>query len=169
MINQSEVIQYRNIQKVLEAAAAHCFGNQNDPKWGTSYIAVVNALNPRCDGLELSALGLEPLPNVPAKKDPIYYVVERVDGKYLAIDSHSGGYPWWTDSPGSAERFDVDERAVNYINSLSANEKGGGIVVRPMQWGTAISVTDFIDLANNDIRKQALAKLSTAERRALGV
>lgn len=169
MMNQSEVIQYRNIRKTIEKVAEFCFGNQNDPKWGTSYIAVINALNPRCDGLELSDLGLERLPNIPATSEAVYYVVERDDGKWLAIDSHSGGYPWWTDSPGSAERFSADERAVNYINSLSANERGGGIVVRPMQWGTAISVTDFVDLANRDIRKQAIAKLSPAERKALGV
>ena len=169
MMNQSEVIQARNIQRAIEKVAEHCFGNQNDPKWGVSYIAVVNAMNRRCDGLELSDLGLEPLPNIPAKREAIFYTVQRADGKYLAIDSHSGGYPWWTDAPGSAERFDADERAVNYIASLSAKEKGDGIIVRPMQWGVGISVTDFIDLANNDIRKQAIAKLSTAERRALGV
>lgn len=169
-MNQSEVIQRRNIQKVIEKVAEHCFCNQNDPKWGVPYIAVVNAMNPRCDGLKLSDLGLEPLPNIPDKGEAIFYAVQRADGKYLAIDTHSGGYPWWTDAASLAERFDADERAVNYIASLSAKEKGDGITIRPMQWGVGISVTDFIDLANNvSIRMQAIAKLSPAERRALGV
>ena len=166
MMNQSEVIQQHNIQRAIRQVADFCFGNKNDPKWGTAWISVAHSLSAN-DGLELK--GLEPLPNITAGQPTGLYVVERADGFYLAIDSHSGGYPWWAEVVGHAERFIADERAVNYINSLTAKERGDGVVVRQLMLSAPMSPTEFGEEASQNIRKAALAKLTKAERQALGL
>lgn len=166
MMNQSEVIQWRNIRSAVRQVADFCFGNQNDPKWGTAWLSVAHSLT-AADGLELK--GLEPLPNMTVGEPTGLYVVERADGCYLAIDSHSGGYPWWPDNIGSAEKFTANDRAVAYINTLSASERGDGVVVRQLMLGAPMSTSEFVDIANQDIRKTALAKLTAVERQALGL
>lgn len=60
-------IQRRNIIKVVRALADLCFGSRDDPRWGISWIAVVNSLTAK-DGLDWSALQLESLVEEPASQ-----------------------------------------------------------------------------------------------------
>lgn len=94
------------------------------------------------------------------------YVARREDGTYLAIDSHSGGYPWFPDNLGSAERFEANDRAVSYIASCA---KEGPFTIHELTLGPGMSFDKFKNVAREDIRERALAKLSAAEREALGV
>ena len=61
---QVEEIQWRNIKKVVDALADLCFGSVNDPKWGIAHIAIRHSLVSK-DGLDIKALGLEPLATAP--------------------------------------------------------------------------------------------------------
>ena len=99
------------------------------------------------------------------------YVVRRADGKFLAIDDHSGGYPWWTEHIGRAERFSADERAVAHINSFTESErKGDGLTLHQLLIGPPMPLEAMMEeLAVDNIRKQALSKLSAIERKAIGV
>ena len=56
-------IQWRNIKKVVRAAADLSFGGKDDPKYGHCWLAVVNSLT-ASDGIDITALGLEPLPTL---------------------------------------------------------------------------------------------------------
>ena len=94
------------------------------------------------------------------------YVAMREDGTFLAIDSHSGGYPWFPENVGSAERFQADQRAVDYIASCN---KEGPFTIHEIILGPGMSFNQFKAIAREDIRAQALAKLTVAEREALGV
>lgn len=57
-------IQWRNIRKVVRALADLCFGSADHPQYGHCHQAIVNSLTAK-DGLDISALDLEPLPMVP--------------------------------------------------------------------------------------------------------
>jgi hypothetical protein len=56
----AEMIQWRNIRKVVKGLADLCFGSQDDPRWGVAHLAIVNSLSAK-DGLDISTLKLEPL------------------------------------------------------------------------------------------------------------
>ena len=98
--------------------------------------------------------------------DTQLYVARREDGTFLAIDSHSGGYPWFPENIGSAEKFQADERAISYIASCA---KEGPFTIHELQLGEGMSFNRFKAIARDDIRTRALAKLSAIEREALGV
>lgn len=165
MITQNDIIQQRNLRKAVRQIADFCFGNQNDPKWGSAWIAVAQCLD-ASDGLVLT--DLEPFPK--AKYTTGLFVVQRADGKYLAIDSNSGGYPWWVDHVGRAERFEADERAISYIRGLGPTERGDGpLNIFELGLSPALSVDAFEGLASASIRAKALAKLNPVERKALGL
>lgn len=96
-----------------------------------------------------------------------YFVcVDIVTNKFLATDDYSGGYPYWTDDVRSARFFEMDERSISYIKA-SANEHD--VEIRQIVLGHGNSVEHFENASKNNIREQALSKLSEVERRALGV
>lgn len=86
-----------------------------------------------------------------------YYVVQKVN-KYIAIDSHSGGYPYETDF-ASAQKYLTLERA---INSMKMNS--GTAVVHCKTFGEVVQQCDI----DHQLRLSALAKLTPEEIRALG-
>lgn len=162
MAESLEAVQWRNIRSAVKQLADFCFGTPDDVRWGTCHVALTTSLTAK-DGVELV---LEPLP-IGGGAPTGLYVVQRSDEMYLAIDSHSGGYPWWSEHVGQAERFLADERAVSYINSLGNSE--GRLNVYELTLSRPMSVDVFEELSNVDIKAKALAKLSVAERKALGV
>lgn len=89
------------------------------------------------------------------------FVARREDGSFLAIDSHSGGYPWFPDHFGQAEKFEANDRA--------SCVKEGPFTIHELTLGPGMSFDKFKNVARADIRAAALAKLSPAEREALGL
>ena len=51
---------------------------------------------------------------------PNRFVIEW-DGKVVGIDSNSGGYPYKTDSPGSAKFFRTRKEAEHYIGLFTTS------------------------------------------------
>lgn len=95
-----------------------------------------------------------------------YFVARREDGCFLAIDSNSGGYPWYPNEVSLAEKFRAGERAVSYIESVQGD---GPFTIHELTLGPAMTLAEFKRVARDDIREAALAKLTPAEREALGV
>ena len=94
-----------------------------------------------------------------------YFVVQDQQGKFLAIDNHSGGYPWYPEDFRSAELFKVTANKLEYIQSCGEN-----FVVREVFLGDPIPFENMVDgAAGIDIRREALAKLSPIEKKALGL
>ena len=111
-----------------------------------------------------------------------YYVVtgittEKAHGKagervYTGTDSHSGGYPYWTKWPSSADRYKDIEQAIaryrectneGYMSNQATNIRIG--VVRTTV-DLASVTTEHID----EKRKEAaLNKLTADEKRLLGL
>lgn len=97
----------------------------------------------------------------------------RSDVGYWAIDHHSGGYPYWSSSVGNAKAFNDVEEAVTelerhceYMERQALTEPEIVIVTE-----TAEVVRDF-DLnqqVTSKRREKALAKLTDAEKEALGL
>ena len=56
----NEAIQWRNIKKVVKALADFNFGSADDKRWGIAHISLTHSLIAK-DGLDVDALGLEPL------------------------------------------------------------------------------------------------------------
>lgn len=87
-----------------------------------------------------------------------YYVVQNGD-KYIAIDQHSGGYPYDTNF-SSAERYSTLERAVQSMKSHS-----GTAVVHCKIYGEVVQQCEI----DHQLRLSAIAKLTPEEIRALGL
>lgn len=56
----NEAIQWRNIKKVVKALADFNFGSADDKRWGIAHVSLTHSLVAK-DGLDIGALGLEPL------------------------------------------------------------------------------------------------------------
>lgn len=94
-----------------------------------------------------------------------YFVVQDQQGNFLAIDSHSGGYPWYPENFYNAELFKATASGLEYIQSCEKN-----FVVREVFLGDPIPFEKMIEgAAAIDIRREALAKLSPIEKKALGL
>ncbi len=94
-----------------------------------------------------------------------YFVVQDQQGKFLAIDSYSGGYPWYPEDFWSAELFKATASKLEYIQSCGEN-----FVVREVFLGDPIPFENMaFGAAAIDIRREALAKLSPIEKKALGL
>lgn len=87
-----------------------------------------------------------------------YYVVQN-GGQYIAIDQHSGGYPFNTSFTG-AERYSSLERAVQ-----SMQQNNGTAVVRCKVFGEVVQQCDI----DHELRMKALAKLTPEEIKVLGL
>lgn len=162
MAEHLETIQWRNIRAAAKQLADFCFGSPDDPKYGSCHVAVTTSLTAR-DGVDLV---LEPLPTYTPTG---LFVVKRADGKFLDIDTMSGGYPQWVNHVGQAGRFRADEPALNFINGLTFSDTNGPIDLYELHLGPEMTIGDLEDLASGSIRAQALAKLSAIERKALGL
>lgn len=94
------------------------------------------------------------------------------DNVYYAIDSNSGGYPYWSSVPGSAFIFKKIVDAVYAINECN-REKGG--VSYMSQNVMDISVYKQVLVLEKEVditqilKMQALQKLTVEERRLLGL
>lgn len=91
-----------------------------------------------------------------------YYVVQKVSTNgmaYIAIDQHSGGYPFDTNFSG-AERYATLERAVQSMKSNS-----GTSVVHCKIYGEVVQQCEI----DHQLRLSAIAKLTPEEIRALGL
>ena len=95
------------------------------------------------------------------------FVIQRADGRYLAVDQASGGYEYWTDSFTSAQLFRYDERGLFYARE--AQKKEVGVFCRPVVMDKGLAVAELAERALPGLREQALAKLTKAEREALGL
>lgn len=94
-----------------------------------------------------------------------YFVVQNPQGKFLAIDSHSGGYPWYPEDMRGAELFKAAVNKLEYIRSCGEN-----FVVREVFLGDPIPFENMVEGVMVDvIREAALAKLSPMEKKALGL
>ena len=56
----NEATQWRNIKKVVKALADFNFGSADDKRWGIAHVSLTHSLVAK-DGLDIGALGLEPL------------------------------------------------------------------------------------------------------------
>ncbi len=86
-----------------------------------------------------------------------FYVLKYRDG-YMAIDQHSGGYPYKTDNIYQAQRYSLQQ----------ALERLGGDADKIYKCVIQISELDTTSI-DNAIRETALAKLTERERRALNL
>lgn len=94
-----------------------------------------------------------------------YFVVQDQQGKFLAIDSHGGGCPWYPEDFWSAELFRATANKFEYIQSC-----GDNFIVREVFLGDPIPFENMLEgAAAIDIRRGALAKLSPIEKKALGL
>ena len=94
-----------------------------------------------------------------------YFVVQDPQGNFLAIDNQSGGYPWYPEDFLRAELFEATARKLEYIQSCEKN-----FVVREVFLGDPIPFEKMVEgAAAIDIRREALAKLSPIEKKALGL
>ena len=94
-----------------------------------------------------------------------YFVVQNPQGNFLAIDNQSGGYPWYPEDFYNAELFKATASGLEYIQSCGEN-----FVVREVFLGDPIPFENMVEgAAAIDIRRDALAKLSTIEKKALGL
>ena len=88
----------------------------------------------------------------------VYYVVEKDDG-FIAIDSHSSGYPYKT-SFETAQKYSALEKAME-----SKRYNNGTGILR-----CVVSTTKVVqDELQEELRRLALSKLSPDEIRALGL
>ena len=46
-----------------------------------------------------------------------YYVIQNEDGKFFEYDNLSGGYPYFSDSVESCEKFETYQEAKNFLNT----------------------------------------------------
>lgn len=46
-----------------------------------------------------------------------YYVIQNEDGKFFEYNNHSGGYPYFSNSVESCERFETYEEAKNFLTT----------------------------------------------------
>lgn len=95
-----------------------------------------------------------------------FFVIQRADGDFMAIDNHSGGYSYWTKHFMQAERFPNNEKTVSQLHAIKGE---GQLTVYEIMMGPGMTVAQFEAQAGDEIRKAALAKLSETERRALGL
>ena len=106
--------QWRNINKVVKALADLCFGDKNHPQWGIAHISIVNSLSAK-DGLDVSALNLEPL----VEPEPRKIVAHRINIK-SSIGLVTGS---WVDGEPSQDTVAIinahpDISALEYAYSL---------------------------------------------------
>ena len=87
-----------------------------------------------------------------------YFVVQSVGG-YIAIDQHSGGYPYDTDF-SRAEKYSSLDKGVQ-----SMKYNNGIAVVHCKVYGEVVQQCDI----DAELRRVALAKLTPEEIRALGL
>lgn len=87
-----------------------------------------------------------------------YYVVQN-GFQYIAIDSHSGGYPFNTTFSG-AERYTTLERAVESMKS-----NNGTAVVHCKTYGEVVQQCQI----DYELKMKALAKLTPEEIKVLGL
>ncbi len=55
-------------------------------------------------------------------KLPGFYLMNPNTKKFVAIDSHSGGYPYMVESLYKAEEFHTLDKALDYRNSFTSND-----------------------------------------------
>jgi len=88
----------------------------------------------------------------------IYFVVEKDDG-FIAHDSHSGGYPYKTD-------FASARKHNSLIAAMESKRSDNGTGILCCKVTTSkVQETDI----QEELRRTAMAKLSTQEIRALGL
>lgn len=94
-----------------------------------------------------------------------YFVVQDLQGNFLASGSYSGGWPCYPEDFCSAELFKVTANNLEYIQSCGEN-----FVVREVFLGDPIPFENMVEGVMVDvIREAALAKLSPMEKKALGL
>lgn len=79
--------------------------------------------------------------------------------QYYSIDSHSGGYPYWSDFIGSAKEFkDLNQIPTSYDTYMQ--DKAATIEVLQIdEVATVISTKDIISVA----RQKAMAEIANVE------
>ena len=109
----ANVIQWRNIKKVVKQIADACFGSKDDPTWGVSYISVVNSLT-ASDGIKPT--GLESLY---APEPPVYTEAE-LNSPDATSDFQEG--QWWIQELDDAAKRQMApddlKRAVAVVHHL---------------------------------------------------
>lgn len=85
----AEAVQWRNITKVVNALADFCFGSRSDSRWGHAHIAITQSLTAN-DGLDVSAIGLEPLPAAPALDSPASELHQAASRALADLERASG-------------------------------------------------------------------------------
>lgn len=112
----ANMIQWRNIKKVVKQIADHCFGSKDDPTWGVSYISVVNSLTAR-DGIKPT--GLESL----YAPEPPVYKLEDLNSPASTSEFQEG--QWWVqeldnmvDKTPTEEGSNDFKRAVAVVHHL---------------------------------------------------
>lgn len=93
-----------------------------------------------------------------------YVVVDESGTKYLT-GRHTGG-AWWTPSFTEANVFTGSAVDVEYLTNNIDFQKHS---VRELFMGSAMSPASLASLANAELRRRAMSKLSKAERNALNI
>ena len=95
----------------------------------------------------------------------LYVATRASDDMFVAIDTYSGGYPYFTEHLQQAEVFKGDSNAINQLLIISADTE---LVIHELTIQGGRSLDAFEQTVRDDVKNQALAKLTPAERRALG-